>query len=422
MRRIRNEAKSLLKAHRRGDAEACQVLQNLRRFADARDEQILATEVRLTEVQFALSMEYGFATWAELTAAVGGLNPIDGYRPHAHRDAMALEGPGLAPPSDNRLVAGLSMVLTHLGLEADADTVAGDTGLAFILQADAHHKPFNADVEQLDAGWWPLDEWGLLMRVEFLARTMGCPLEVLPEHGHPPDPTSAWSRDFAGPVSAALQEGRPVMAIGADVFAVFGLDSGRPPLLGQCCCDTVARLTRMPQYPSRVIIPGPPGPGMDRLAADVEALAWAVRLGRDEVGLSGRPGKSSGRRSWQLWLAQLVSAEKAGPHFWHANVLRQLRNGRRHAVAYLRAMARRHEPPAAAALEAAAQTYEAVLAALGGPLTNKDAWKSQAGRDHPIRAAREVMALEQAGQEQMTQALEAMGGEGQSDEGLSSTG
>jgi hypothetical protein len=65
---VRKEAKRLLAAHRRGDASACEVIRRLRRFAGARDADVLAGDVSLQEVQHALSHEYGFRSWGKLRA------------------------------------------------------------------------------------------------------------------------------------------------------------------------------------------------------------------------------------------------------------------------------------------------------------------------------------------------------------------
>ena len=97
-------------------------------------------------------------------------------------------------------------------------------------------------------------------------------------------------------------------------------------------------LRRLPHFPWEVSVPGEPGDPIDRHQADIEALEWAIRLGRDEVDLSGLPGKSSGRKSWALWSSQLADAELRGPHFWHANVVGNLWINRANAAAYLREM------------------------------------------------------------------------------------
>ena len=53
--------------------------------ADAADADILATDVPLKEVQFALAMHYGFKTWDELRAAAGGAGELT-VRPYRTKD------------------------------------------------------------------------------------------------------------------------------------------------------------------------------------------------------------------------------------------------------------------------------------------------------------------------------------------------
>ena len=70
LRFLKEQAKDLLKARKAGDASCCAVLRNLARFAAATNADILAAEVPLKEVQFALAMHYGFKSWDELRQAV----------------------------------------------------------------------------------------------------------------------------------------------------------------------------------------------------------------------------------------------------------------------------------------------------------------------------------------------------------------
>ncbi|MBN2310458.1 MAG: hypothetical protein JXR94_15905, partial [Candidatus Hydrogenedentes bacterium] len=69
-RQLRNEARDLLKAHQRLDASCCDVLRTLRQFTAKPDRDILAADLRLSQVQFALAMAYGFSTWKDLLAYV----------------------------------------------------------------------------------------------------------------------------------------------------------------------------------------------------------------------------------------------------------------------------------------------------------------------------------------------------------------
>ena len=75
LRNLKNQAKTLLKRHKQGDPGVCDVLRHVRRFAGADDEEILAADVSLVEVQFALAMEYGFGDWKQLKAHVESLQP-----------------------------------------------------------------------------------------------------------------------------------------------------------------------------------------------------------------------------------------------------------------------------------------------------------------------------------------------------------
>ncbi|MFC1736910.1 hypothetical protein ACFL1X_12405, partial [Candidatus Hydrogenedentota bacterium] len=68
---LRKEAKALLKAHKRAQADCCEVLRNLHHFKDRSDYEILGAKVNLSAMQFALAMDYGFTTWPELMQEVG---------------------------------------------------------------------------------------------------------------------------------------------------------------------------------------------------------------------------------------------------------------------------------------------------------------------------------------------------------------
>ena len=63
---IKNEAKALLKAHQSGDEVVCEILRHLDILADKTNEQVLSATIPLQEVQHALAVEYGFASWSEL--------------------------------------------------------------------------------------------------------------------------------------------------------------------------------------------------------------------------------------------------------------------------------------------------------------------------------------------------------------------
>lgn len=72
---LKKEARALFKAHKAGDAKACDTLRLLRRFAKANDEEILKAELALSEAQFALAVDYGFASWDKLKSHVQSARP-----------------------------------------------------------------------------------------------------------------------------------------------------------------------------------------------------------------------------------------------------------------------------------------------------------------------------------------------------------
>ena len=71
LRQIGNQAKDLVKAHRRGDPDAVlRISEHLPRLASADSEAILATNLSLQEAQHIVAREYGFPSWKELTAFI----------------------------------------------------------------------------------------------------------------------------------------------------------------------------------------------------------------------------------------------------------------------------------------------------------------------------------------------------------------
>lgn len=408
---LKNEAKALQKARRKGDSEACQVLRHVSHLGDASDEEIASADVPLSEVQFALAMEYGFASWQELRDVIVGMKPPENYEPQAHGDAMILPNPPAGTGEVNRLAAALHLALSYLGAPADPTTVAGDSGRAFILQADSLHRPYGADIKQLDIGWWPVDHWGVMLRLDALGRAYGIPMREIPASmaEYKADPALHYRKYYEAEVTQSLRAGRPVVAVCRDICVVFGFDGGNPPLLAQVACKDKHDLQRVAEFPWTVVLLGEPSEPMERRQADAESLDFAVRLSREEIDLSHLPGKSTGRRSWELWLSQIRDAELCGPHFYHANVVGCLRQDRRSAVSYLRTMADRHDGDMAAHLVAAAGIYGDVLGRLGEADTSKDVMADAAGRDALATVVEAVAQLEVRAVGEMAQALRAMG-------------
>ena len=67
---LRNEAKSLHKAHSAGDKRCCETLALLHRFNSLSAKEILSADLALREAQHALALDYGFRSWRDLTLSV----------------------------------------------------------------------------------------------------------------------------------------------------------------------------------------------------------------------------------------------------------------------------------------------------------------------------------------------------------------
>lgn len=87
---LRLEAKNILKAHRRGETSCCDTLRRLHQLQDKPDEDVLAAEVGLQEVQFAMAMDYGFESWDDLKRRVLGRDQKSFLHVHCGYEADAL--------------------------------------------------------------------------------------------------------------------------------------------------------------------------------------------------------------------------------------------------------------------------------------------------------------------------------------------
>ena len=144
---LKNEAKTLLKAHKSSDVEVCKTLKLLYLFRDSSDGRILAANLALHEAQFALAMDYGFKSWDDPREHVLSLTPKTESENKPHAGALLLENLPAGLSNTNRFGGGLQMLLSYCGVTCDYSTVMGDTGLAFILQSDTKHTAWGKPVD-----------------------------------------------------------------------------------------------------------------------------------------------------------------------------------------------------------------------------------------------------------------------------------
>jgi hypothetical protein len=85
---LRKEAKAILKAQREGKPSCCSTLRNLHHLKDKSNDEIVAEEIGLTAVQFALAMDYGFKSWSQLTAEVSASSSRAADRPQPNGESF----------------------------------------------------------------------------------------------------------------------------------------------------------------------------------------------------------------------------------------------------------------------------------------------------------------------------------------------
>jgi predicted amidohydrolase len=70
LEQLKRQAKEIRRAHQAHDPAVCQLLRQLRRFLNAADDEIFRAPLSLHEAQYALAMDYGFASWNALKQQV----------------------------------------------------------------------------------------------------------------------------------------------------------------------------------------------------------------------------------------------------------------------------------------------------------------------------------------------------------------
>lgn len=63
---LKKQSKQILKAHKGSNVSCCATLKLLHRFKGKSDAEILNSALKLADAQFALAMDYGFESWAQL--------------------------------------------------------------------------------------------------------------------------------------------------------------------------------------------------------------------------------------------------------------------------------------------------------------------------------------------------------------------
>ena len=277
------------------------------------------------------------------------------------------------PEAGNTYARAFSTVLTQLGTPLSYDQVMGLSGVAFALQIDTA-GPTLPDGE-LDCAWWPNDAWGFDLGLPLLRQATGWELRKVrcDLNRHLADSSAEFRRALLPLIAPELNAGRPVLAENDHCFVITSVDAdaAAPPILGYGtkghATSFGAETMRCPSYPWGLYLLGERRPAADAAALDLASLRHIVALWNEQAqGPDAPPTRFSGRKAWAEWL-KLLHAGQAHDN----NMLIHLRYNRASAVAYLRAMARRHTGALAEHLNAAAALYQQVLdAALATELPN----------------------------------------------------
>jgi len=126
---LRKEAKDLLKSQKAGSPHTNDVFRLLRRFSHASDEEIPSAEVSLHEAQFALAMDYGFASWDQLVSNVSTLSAQTSEERDSQRVTIQGVPHGRFDIHWDMPVRAMETLLSFRGIRAERDellTVSGD--------------------------------------------------------------------------------------------------------------------------------------------------------------------------------------------------------------------------------------------------------------------------------------------------------
>ncbi|MFQ5811344.1 MAG: hypothetical protein ACE5JM_17130 [Armatimonadota bacterium] len=324
----------------------------------------------------------------------------------AYPRSASLDDVPVGGGASNDFAQGLAVALRYCGTPADYNTLMGDLGVAFIMQA-SEEGPFVDGA--LDAGWWPLAAECLPTYLDFVEQTTGRRIHYLTgdDDEYKTDAAKHYRDTFESDVKASIADARPVLAKGPFWKLITGYDEEERPLLAHCPSMFEKQTIRLEQYPWTVVTLGPEIPRLDRKTADLEALRHAVALGRDRVPMPG--GYLTGQKAFALWIRTLRDTEHLGQSRWHANVCLHLHINRRAAVTYLWAMSERHPGGVATRLNAAADLYEQVLERVKGADARQEAMMSEAGREKLALLAEDIADLEAQAIAEIEEALAAAG-------------
>ena len=378
----------------------------------------------------------GGALWLMAICAVATVLMfcVTGYSPQAKdkqpdADRVWIDG---FPRDKSRPVdpfsQSIALALTSAGHPTHWETVMGDSGMAFVMQASEVVPLYGPDgkkvgdapkdlgkvVGRRDVGWWPLASECEPTYVEFIGRVAGRKLRVLGSGDYPgPKGLADRYKKMHGDLVASIDKGRPVPVrgrcqCGGCFWSVaVGHDKGDPALWSICpLAGPQTQAKRITHHPVFAVVLCDKVEKLDRRLADRESLRHAVALARDEVKMPN--DYLTGQRAYALWASELRQMDPQGQARWHANVRGNLTLRRRAAVAYLEAMSRRHDGPTCTHLSGAVDGYKEALGVLKTADTSSEAMTSAKGREALAKLAERLAGIEAKAALQLEQAANSI--------------
>ena len=365
LEQLHKQAKDLSKARKAGDASVCAVLRHIPALAKVPDEQILATDVPLQDVQHALAREYGFVGWSQLKHHVesmgGGDRPITAPVPVARQNGRVWIEPFEELRWDwtqtNSTLRCWAIIYQTLGLDITYADLMGVTGMAFRLQL---HEQWCGSSPHLICGWRGGEN--LLIQAS--------PFQIVGIGVRADDPESVETARQR--IRDSIDRGIPVITSSEeDGLIVAYEDEGRMLIWHNYFKMGRPQWERMDKWPWGVGLlerrPIPP----DRPACYRASLQAAVNLWS-----TARFGDyHSGQAAYEKWVRELREEdrfaaldEKALRRLAHnnAHIYESLYRARRCAVEYLDRITDAFGPEQQADLRRARELYAEVAALLGG--------------------------------------------------------
>jgi hypothetical protein len=355
---LRNQARSLQKQHRAGDAEAKLRVHGVLRDADE--------PLKLHDAQFVLAREHGFASWPRLVEHVEGLHGHGRVRRENGRvwiDGVARLRWGASP--EPTYIAALEAAFRGSERPLDVTTLLGDSGLGFRVRW-ATRDGGNAWCGSGPCGEWPDEVAALNRATGYVYRW------------DPPAAGALNSPEHLRLIVESIERGWPILGFAAqmDMAVIYGYeDAGKRVLVSDFWAnDEPALMATADTKNVRFFLERIDEP-LPRVEAVRAGLALALRRWREGV-VDPDPVSGGtyyyGDAGYRRWIADLErvpalsEAQRQNLFFlngWTFSSLHQ--NRTQHTERYLRE-ALRHAPEAAhEGLEAASAEYQRVRERLG---------------------------------------------------------